>query len=68
MGRPIRISGRELVGMSQKPTEKTTKKGSRTSDREARLAAALRANLRRRKMAGSTNPPPEPGKPASDGE
>jgi hypothetical protein len=68
MGRPIRVSGRELAGMSQKPPEKTTKKRSLTSDREARLAAALRANLRRRKMAGSTNPSPEPGKPVSDGE
>ncbi len=38
---------------------------SAEDDRQARLAAALRANLRRRKTAGQSPPPADPPKPGA---
>jgi hypothetical protein len=49
--------------MPQKPPEKPAKPGSAAARREARLAQALRANLKRRKAAANPSGDKPYGKP-----
>lgn len=49
--------------MSRNPPEKPRKLLTEAERRQAKLAEALRANLRRRKAAGQATPPNTSGKP-----
>ena len=49
--------------MSRNPPEKPGKLLTEAERRQAKLADALRANLRRRKAAGKAEPPNTSGKP-----
>lgn len=72
MGRPIPALAMVYAGMSQNPPEKPRKPAkprlTQAEQRERRLAEALRANLRRRKAAGTGASAPPSGRPPEGGE
>lgn len=61
-------SGKNAGSVTGSDTARSGKPASREEDRAARLAAALRANLRRRKVAAQRDPTPsedhDAGEPA----